>query len=487
MRFMFTALTLGAVMLQVSSVQADTISGATAGIQVQNLAATGATVSLQAIDQAGTVVKNFTDPTQIPANSSRTYFPLDTIGVTGPFNGSLIISSNQALAAIANITAVSGANVPVAASYGGISGGAPSLTLPLIMKNNGARKFDTQFGVQNAGATDTTVTVKYIPASSGNAGCQQTAVVKPGASATFNQNSDANYTGCAGLAGADGRFVGSATVESTGSINLAAAVLQASQINLLAYTGFTSGQASTSPVFPLINANNNGNQTGIQIANLGTQSTDVTISYKASPGTGTDCTEKQTIPAGASTTFALSAFVNNSLGANENCADGVRFVGAGTVTVNSANQPLVAVVNQTNSSKGTGSAYNSFNATTSTSKVSLPLIVDNNGKFKLFTGISVVNVGNAAVNISCVYSTQNNNTPAPSSASNVAPGSALVVNHNNALRGANASYVGSADCTATGSGETKIVGVVNQSPALLVAADGAAAGDRLLTYEGFSH
>ncbi len=319
MRFMFTALTLGTVMfaLQTASVRADSISGATAGIQVQNLGASAATVSLQAIDKAGTVVKNFTDPTAVLVNSSVTYFPLDKIGLTGPFDGSLIISSNQALAAIANITAVSGANVPVAASYGGISGGAPSLTLPLIMKNNGSRKFDTQFGVQNAGASDTTVTVKYIPAAGiGNAGCQQTATIKPGASATFNQNSDTNYTGCTGLTAAGGRFVGSATISATNSINLAAAVLQASQINLLAYTGFTAGQASTSPVFPLINANNNGNQTGIQIANLGTQNTDVTISYKATPGIGTDCTEKQTVNAGASTTFALDAFVNNNLGAN---------------------------------------------------------------------------------------------------------------------------------------------------------------------------
>ncbi len=117
----------------------------------------------------------------------------------------------------------------------------------------------------------------------------------------------------------------------------------------------------------------------------------------------------------------------------------------------------------------------------------MPLIMDFNGKFRLFTGISVVNVGNAAVNITCVYSTQGGVTPTPDSATNVAPGGSLVVVHNNKLHAGTTPYVGSADCTATGSGETKIVGVVNQSPALLTAADGAIAGDRLLTYEGFSH
>lgn len=489
LRLMLIALAMGLVVMQASSVRADTISGATAGVQVQNLDPNPATLSFQAVDQAGNVVKNFTDPTQVPGNSSRTYFPLDTIGLNGSFNGSLVISSDKSVTAIANINATSGAGVPVSASYDGVSSGAPSLTLPLIQKNNGSKKFDTSFNVQNAGQTDTTVTVKFIPAAadSGNTGCQQTATIKPGSSATFNQNSDTNYTGCASLTTAGGKFVGSATVSATGNVNLAAAVLESSQINLLAYTGFSPSQASTGPIFPLVNANNNGNTTGIQIANQGAQDTDVTVSYTPSPGAGTACTEKQTIKAGSSTTFALIAFANSSLGANENCADGAKFVGSGTVTVNSTNQPLVAVINQTNNSKGFGSAYNSYNAGAATAKVSLPLILDNNGKFKVFTGISVVNVGNAAVDISCVYSTQNGVTPTPSTATGVQPGGSLVVVHNNILHSGNTAYVGSADCTATGGGETKIVGVVNQTASLLTAADASKAGDKLLTYEGFNH
>lgn len=488
-RVMLIGFTLGAMAIGAADVRADSISGATAGVQVQNLDANPATLSFQAVDQAGNVVKNFTDPTQIPGNSSRTYFPLDTIGLTSSFNGSLVVSSDKAVAAIANINATSGSGVPVAASYGGVSNGAPLLTLPLIMKNNGAKKFDTTFNVQNAGQSDTTVTVTYIPAAadSGNTGCTQSATIKAGASATFNQNADTSYTGCAGLTTGGGKFVGSAKVQASANINIASAVLEASQINLLAYTGFGPTQASNTPTFPLVNANNNGNQTGIQIANLGTQDTDVTVSYKASAGSGTDCAEKQTVKAGSSTTFALIAFANNSLGAAENCADApTKFVGSGTVTANSAAQPLVAVINQTNNAKGFGSAYGSFNASSATDKVSMPLVMDFNGKFHVFSGISVVNVGNAAVDIKCTYSTQNGNTPAPDTATGVAPGGSLVVVHNNKLHTGSTSYVGSADCVATGAGEKKIVGVVNQTPALL-SVGGAPAGDKLLTYEGFSH
>jgi hypothetical protein len=234
----------------------------------------------------------------------------------------------------------------------------------------------------------------------------------------------------------------------------------------------------------LINANNNGNQTGIQIANLGTQATNVTISY--TPGTaGVACTETQAVPAGGSSTFALNAFVNSNLGAAENCANGDRFVGSGVVTANSTSQPLVAIVNQLNNTRGFGAAYGSFDSAGATDQVSLPLIVDNNGKFKGFTGYSIANVGTAAANITCTYSTANGHTPAAETATNIAPGSAMVVNNNGNLRNGDSAYVGSANCVATPAG-SKIVGVVNQSVALTTAGDGAPAGDKLLVYEGFN-
>jgi len=78
---------------------------------------------------------------------------------------------------------------------------------------------------------------------------------------------------------------------------------------MFAYTGFMAG--SPNPVMPLVNANNNGYVTGIQIQNIGTQPTDVTLSYTPSAA-GSACTETQTIPAGQSKTFALAAFANGS-------------------------------------------------------------------------------------------------------------------------------------------------------------------------------
>ena len=487
-RVLLTFFVLGTIMTAPGTAWADEAINPTTGVQVQNLDAANTDVNIRAVNKQGTTVNGagagFNDV--IPANSSKTYFPLDQLGVTTGFDGSLVVSSAKPVAAIANLLAKSTTGINTSASYGGVSNAATPLTLPLIMKNNGANKFDTVFNVQNAGTTDTTVTVTYVPAdaTTGNTGCQQTATIKPGAAATFDQGKDSNYTGCAqanGLVGDDGKFVGSATVASAGP--LVAAALESSRLTLFAYTGFAQG--TINPVMPLVNANNNGNVTGIQVANIGNQDTNVTISYTKGSD-GTDCTETQTVKAGSSTTFALVAFANSSLGAAENCADGAKFVGSGRVSANTANQPLVAIANQLNNPKGFGAAYSSFDAATATDKVSLPLIVDNNGKFKGFTGYSIANVGAAPVNITCTYATVAGHTPAVSTGTNIAPGSAMVVNNNGQLRkDANTAYVGSATCVATPAG-AKIVGVVNQSVALTTAPDGAAAGDKLLVYEGFS-
>jgi len=476
MRLFVSMVALTAMLTQAGAAMADSVVGATAGIQVQNLDSAENQIDGQLVDQTGAVVKTWTE--KIPGSSSKTYASLDAVGQTSAFNGSAIISSGKPVAAIVNIAAASGSGARVVASYGGVSSVSSELTMPLIMKNNGGKINDTKFNVQNASAGDVSVTITYVPSNAGNTGCKQTATIKKGSSRTFDQRTDSDYTGCSGT-GLGDKFVGSAKVVATGG-NIAAAALQASTINLLSYTGFSSG--SLNPVFPLINSFNNGNVTGIQIANLGTQNTDVTVSYTPTPGNGTACTEKQTIVAGSSATFALAAF--DKTNADENCIDQTKFVGAARVTVNSTSQPLVAVVNQTNNAKGFGSAYGAFDPAKATAKVSLPLIIDSNGGFKNTSGISIANVGNSAVSITCVYSAFNGNTPAADTENNVAPGGSMVRFNSNLV--SDGAYVGSATCTATGSGETKIVGVVNQSAGVAVNPAGVKAGDGATTYEGFN-
>lgn len=147
------------------------------GFQVQNLGDGAATVNITFYNQDGSVEAQVDD--SIALNGSKTYFPLPG-GVSSGFDGSVVISSDQPVAAITNVL---GDGFDYGASYGGFDGGAGSVNLPLIMRNNGG--FSTWFNVQNTGASATSVTVSYA-----NSDCTETASIQPGAAATFDQSTN---------------------------------------------------------------------------------------------------------------------------------------------------------------------------------------------------------------------------------------------------------------------------------------------------------
>jgi hypothetical protein len=376
----------------------------------------------------------------ITANGSNTYYG-PTLPLGDGFKGAMVVSADVQVAAIANI------NTPgftAAASYLAASEGAPTVQLPLLMKNNSG--YTTWFAVQNTAGVDATIDIAYSSGLNVN-----DVVIKPGAAKTFYQAQENHAIA-----------VFSAIITSDQPI--VAAVIEENNRTMFAYTGFTGG--STNPVMPLINANNASYQTGVQILNGGSADTNVTVTYTPAPNLGTQCTETQTIPAKQSRTFALAAFApNESPGENSTCADGVRFVGAAEVTANSASQELTAIVNQFTTTNG--EAYGAFNKADATNKVVFPLILDRRGGgFLFWTGFNVMNVSTGNVNVSCSFTGSGFTQQAT-----LVPGGVM-----NALQQNNIAdnYAGSGTCTANGA----IIGVVNE----LSQTDPNA--DRLLVYEG---
>jgi hypothetical protein len=404
------------------------------GFQVQNLGTAQANITITYYNQDGSVAASVADT--IAAGGSNKYYPLTA--VPDGFNGSVVITSDQPVAAIANELGNAGA---YGASYAGFSAGATAVNLPLVMRANGG--FDTWFNVQNAGTADANVTVTYTPGAHGLSYTEM-ATIKPGAAHTFDQ---------AGLTALGPRFVGSAKVTSDQPV--VATCNQVGPTTLLAYDGFTGG--STMPSFPLVNALNAGYVTGIQIMNIGTMSTDVTVSYTPSKA-GTASSETQSIAAGASATFALRHFT-------------ARFVGSGAVTVNSASQPLVAVVNQLNSGANKGAAYGGFDPATATDKVSFPLVMANNptpGAY--YTATTVQNVGTTTTTVTIAYSGST-----ATEMKMLAPGESWPVSQTTHF---GSRYVGSATVTASGGG--LIIGMCNELNPLV-------GGDAFLVYEGFNY
>jgi hypothetical protein len=436
------------------------------GFQVQNLEGTDANITIQFYDRSGTAVTTVTDT--VPANTNNTYFPLTNLGNEGAsvpagFDGSVVIASDKKVASITNILGSDGSD-PLAfgASYKGFTGGSNSASLPLLMKGNYG--FNTWFSVQNVGSTSSNVTVTYSDGVVAGP-----IAVAPGAAAKFEQANEAHASG----------WVGSAVVDSP-SAPVAITALEVGPTTLFAYDGFSGG--STNPVMPLVNENNYGYITGIQVQNLGASSTNVTVSYKPSAGQpGTACTETRTIAAGKSVNFALYVFTSfadpaSSTLLSENCVQGERFIGSASVTANTASQALVAIVNQLNQADNKGAAYGAFDPAAGTDTVVFPLLMDRN--YGYFTAFDIVNVGGGTIakaNLVCTVTgvdisntvvTKNFSPPADLTAGS--SWNQLLLNQ------MGDRFVGAGTCTATGG---SIIGTVNELKL-------GVATDTLLVYEG---
>lgn len=401
--------------------------GYTSGIQVQNLDAGPATVTLTFYNQDGSTASQTTDT--ISGNGSNNYFQT-TLPVPSGFSGAAVISSDKPLASISNVTKN---NLAAGAAYVGSNAGSTSVNLPLLMKNNGG--FDSWFSLQNAGSATAAVTVSYSDGTSANAS------IPVGAARVFNQATE-NHNAA----------VFSASISSDQPV--VAAVVQERPASLAAYNGFTGG--STNPVMPLINANNGGFRTGIQIQNTGSTSTDVTVTY-TSPNAPT-CTETQSIGANASATFAYAAFTDDGI-----CGGG-RFVGSARVTGNTGNHPLAAIVNQLQSPGSLFEAYGSFDPANATTTVKMPLILDRRGGY--YTGFSIMNVSSESTTVNCSFTNSSFTV-----SQTLEAGASFAHQQINRIA---PNYVGSGTCTAS----ANIVGVVNQL--------GAGGTDQLLVYEGFN-
>ena len=465
-RFSIALALIFALLVGVSVSQAALVSY-NSGFQVQNLEATDASITIMFYDRTGTAVTTVTDT--VSANSSNTYFPLTNLGNEGSsvpsgFDGSVVIASDKKVAAITNITGSDGTD-PLAygESYSGFTGGSNTASIPLLMKGNFG--YDTWFSVQNVGSVDATVTVNYSDGVTSSP-----TVVKPGAAAKFEQASEAHATG----------WVGSAVVDSPAA-PIAISALEVGPTTLFAYNGFGAG--STDPVMPLVNENNFGYVTGIQIQNLGAADSDVTVSYAPGAGQpGTACTETRTIPAGKSVSFALYVFTtftdpNASSLVSETCAAGPTFVGSASVTANTASQDLVAIVNQLNTAANKGAAYNGFDPASATDTVVFPLIMDRN--YGYFTGFNVVNVGASTIakaDLVCTVTGVGAGGPKIATFNppiDLAAGAGWNQVNLNTL---DDKFVGSASCT--GPSGSMLLGSVNEL------STGTAATDTLFVYEG---
>jgi hypothetical protein len=449
------AFAFGALPAQVAHAQYPTFFS---GIQIQNLSTNQANISISFLQEKATS-ETLSVSYEINPSAQLTLASLTAVeGLPGGFQGSAVISSDQKIAAIVNIV---GTNFGGEA-YVGVEGGANELALPFL--NKAFFKQNTFFNVQNVGDAATNVAVTYR-GRVGNDGPVQTfsdsyANLQPGASVRFDQA--AAFLSNTSSSLPDG-FNGSATI-SCPSSDCAAVVTLIGEKIAQVYNGFTAG--ATNPVFPLINVQPRFNTiTGISLQNFGDTTTNVTVSYTPSQA-GVACTETRTIEPKEIGYFAIGAFDSGHPFYDSNATNCVTvggsttpsFVGSASVTTNSANQPLVGIVNQNTASYA--GTYTSFNPTQGTRTVVFPLIQDR--WYSYFTGFSIVNVGDVATGITCTFS-GNSVTQSPSE--DLEPGEVWTIQQKDVMpanpANSRETYNGSGTCTATAT-NGKLVGIANQ-------------------------
>ena len=443
----FLALALVLAILPVAGAQAQKPVAFESSIQIRNLSADAGSVQIAFYNLHGNLVKTADD--DIAAHATNSYYQ-STMLVDAGFNGSVVVASNVPTAGMSNLVGLKTGGAPY--TYGAFSAfnaGATTVYLPTLMKDN--YTYDTFFYVQNLGAEDTDVTIKYSD------GLEVVVKgIKPGAAKAVKQM-DEEHAG----------KVFSAIL--TAAQPIAATVAQDGE-TLLAYNGFGAG--AVMPIMPLVSENNYGYFSGIQIQNTGDAETDVTVAYSPSLA-GTACTETQTIPAGESKTFAQGVFVTGA-SHETTCVQGEQFVGSGAVTVNSKGQPLVATVNQLSLEDGKGGSYSAFDPAAGGESIIYPLIMDRN--YGYFTSWSIVNVGTdeiAAGGIVCTVTGGSVEKEIKNDEA-IPAGESWTLNHEGAIA---EGFVGGATCKAAGA---SILGTSNQFGA--VDYDGI---DSLLVSEGF--
>jgi hypothetical protein len=470
-KFLFVlVLILTVVGFSPKSVEAYKFTSYTSEFSVMNVGTDTASVNLVYYKPDGTQEATASDT--IPVNEGKYYFPLP---VSAGFTGSVVISSNQPLAAMTNLMTADG---KTRGAYVGVSSGSTTVYLPTLMTNNGAVRNDTWFSIQNAGTIDTTVSVDYSDCTTGE---PTGIVIKPGASYVIDNAIETCHST---------KFYSAVVTSSAQPIVVV--VAQEKMNNnpvggiMYVYNGLASGAQLLD--FPIATFNNSNNQTGIQIQNTGGVSTDITIAYTPSVA-GSACTETNTVAAGKSVTFGWPGWLPTAPGGytgSTTCTRGQRFIGSAKITVNSGAVNVLSVVNQVKYFTNRAGAYSAFDSSQAAAKVNFPMILDRrDATRKIYTNVNLSNMGTGTAYYKCFFKGTGASGPGTYTAQgSITAGGVVTVTNFNVLDN---NFLGAGYCQTYTDGTYvtvdpagKLVSVVNEATSV----SSIIVEDLLMIYEG---
>ena len=385
------------------------------GEQIQNVGTGTGTVTITAYDAESPATYDASK--DIAAGASATFIPSDFVGMPAGFQGSAVVSSNQDIRAIVNVTNRQVGDFGVAgglaaAQYQGMNQGDTTINFPLA-KNDYFNK-TTTFYIQNAGTEAATADATFF--FGGTAYNYTTPAIGPGQMVIVTP-ADAT-----GAPSGDTDGVGSLTVVSTQP--LAGSVLEHSDDDataklLQATRGFVTTDGDTTLYAPIIKSVWFNRFTGLQVQNSSGSPVDIQVEYTGSGGAcaGTTYNDSATgVGPGESHTFvhlpAQSPLPENCLASATVTADGEI-----TAIVNeSYTGAFVAAGNEQEST-----TYSAVPANAETMIVSAPLFKENS--YNKGTGLQVQNVGGSNASVTLTFTGATGTYV--STAQSIAPGASM--------------------------------------------------------------
>jgi hypothetical protein len=365
------------------------------GQTLQNVGTAVANVVVTAYDSASTATysRDFT----IPIGSSITFFSGDITGVPSGFQGSAVVSSDQPLKAIVNVTNKPSGSYGIAggtaaAQYRGVDSSSTGTALSFPLAKNAYGGKTSAFYIQNAGSASAVFTATFL---------MGTSLTDP-SPVSYRYVSPAIAAGQMAVI-----FAGDATVPAgrIGSLSvvsaqpLAGTVLEyetstAPAKILQGTTGFTPNDYDAQILFPVVKKQLSGRSTGLQVQNVTGGSVGVTMVYYGAGGScpsGTFTETVRTLAPKASTTYLDSALLPAG------CLASAKALGTGNIAgvVNESFLPCSGSCVQR------ATIYSAFPVHSATTKLVAPVFKQDFGSKR--TGLSIQNVGTAPATATVVF------------------------------------------------------------------------------------
>lgn len=448
------------------------------GQTLQNIGASVANVVVTAYDSAtsATYSRNYT----VAVGSSISFASGDITGLPSGFQGSAVVSSDQPLKAIVNVTNRQNGSYGIAggtaaAQYRGVDSASTGtiLSFPLAKQAFGPKT--SAFYIQNAGSASVVFTGTFLmgtsltdpapvsyPYTSGSlAPGQMAVIVAADASVPAGRIGSLTIYSAQPMAG---------TVLEYETSTAPAKILQGT-------IGFTPADYDAKILFPVVKKQLSGRSTGLQVQNVTGASVNVTMVYYGASGACAGLVYTETARAvapSASTTYLDSALLPSGC-----LASGVATANGNIAgVVNESFQPCTGACVQR------ATIYSAFPANSATTKLVAPVFKEDFGSKR--TGLSIQNVGNATATATVVFQV-GANTYTYSNVSIPVNASFLLLDMTNTVAYPSANWTGGLGGTlpngslaaVTVTANQPIIGIANEAPT------GALVQDNI-NYEAFN-